>query len=230
MHQAIFATSNGSATYTVTEFLHQEIESRFGVKDVPDAFFYLPEQLGGLCLRNPFISVSLHRKELTKSPAELVDEYSAKELTNYQHAKKNFEETTTRKIRQDILENLQPDRAFEKHDIISADEIDKFLSIDEWNKLREEVSLSYGYVCDELMDVPECTRPRLKFELKDAISEAKNEFNLGALDTETMWVIGLYAEDLLRDYGRLSLVDKQYLPMGVLYMIKGKKVIWQMVL
>lgn len=66
--------------------------------------------------------------------------------------------------------------------------------------------------------------------METALKRAGERFGLGNLDAETSWTLYLYAEDLLAKFGGLNLVDKQFLPMGVLDMIKGKKVRWQMVL
>lgn len=229
MHETIFGTTYDPAQCTVTGFLRQKIESRFGSADVPDAFFYLPEELGGLGLRNPFISVSLIRKKLDKTPKELVDDYMSEELSSYENAKRRFAKTT-RRDRRALLEQLQPDRAFENLNIIAAEEMDRFMTIDEWNKLREEESYCYALLYEKLMNVPTCVGPRTTAVVSDAISDARQDFDLGRLGIETEWILSLYAEELMRDFGGLNLVDKQYLPMGVLDMIKGKKVRWQMVL
>jgi hypothetical protein len=229
MHKTIFETADNPTQCTVTGFLRQKIESRFGTSDVPDAFFYLPEKLGGLGLRNPFISISLIRKKLNKTPIELVDDYLSEELSHYERAKRNFERTT-RKDRRALLEQLQPDRAFENLNIISTEEMDQFMTVNEWNKLREEESYHYSLLYEELMNVPTCAGPRTTAVVNDAISDAREDFDLGRLGIETKWILGLYAEELMKDFGGLNLVDKQYLPMGVLDMIKDKKVRWQMVL
>lgn len=229
MHKTIFETAGDPTQCTVTEYLRRKIESRFGAIDVPDAFFYLPEKLGGLGLRNPFISISLIREKLEMTPIELVDEYSERELRNYKSAKTKFEETT-RKDRRTRLERLQPDRAFEKVKVIATEEIDQFMTIGEWNRMREESSLCYSELYEELMRVPRCGSPRTTSTVEEAIQGAHDDFDLGSLGIEMRWIICLYAEELIRDFGGLNLVDKQYLPMGVLDMIKGKKVRWQMVL
>ncbi|CAI7612276.1 unnamed protein product [Penicillium pancosmium] len=229
MHKTIFETAEDPTQCTVTGFLRQKIESRFGTPDVPDAFFYLPEKLGGLGLRNPFISISLIRKKLSKTPIELVDDYLSEELSHYERAKRNFERTT-RKDRRALLEQLQPDHAFENLNIISTEEMDQFMTVNEWNNLREEESYYYSLLYEELMNVPTCAGPRTTPVVNDAISDAREDFDLGGLGIETKWILGLYAEELMRYFGGLNLVDKQYLPMGVLDMIKDKKVRWQMVL
>lgn len=54
--------------------------------------------------------------------------------------------------------------------------------------------------------------------------------NLGSLDEEKKWILQLYSENLLTNFGGLNIVDKKFLPMGVLAMIREKRVKWQMVL
>jgi hypothetical protein len=109
-------------------------ESCFGATDIPDAFFYLHENLGGLGLRNPFISASFVRK--SKTPIDLIEDYENAEFELYKAAKETFEETT-RKTRRQRLEMLQPDHEYKVIQIVLPGEID------EWTETIEQTSGRY---------------------------------------------------------------------------------------
>lgn len=137
MHRVIFETEHSQTGCTVTEYLRRRIESQFGVSDVPDAFFFLPEKLGGLGLRNPFVSIFMLRDSLTKSPRELMEEFMKSEGEFYGKEKSSFEKTSAVQRRRtwenmgNYIESEELRAAF------SPDEMDMFMSFDEWSKFRE---------------------------------------------------------------------------------------------
>lgn len=90
MQQVLFADGS-AAESSVTEYLKNLIAKRFGVSDVPDAFLYFPEELGGLGLRNPFIPFLVIREELYKSPEARMAEFFAGEKQDYNNSKKEFD-------------------------------------------------------------------------------------------------------------------------------------------
>lgn len=90
MQQVLFADGSAAGS-SVTEYLKDLITKRFGVSDVPDAFLYFPEELGGLGLRNPFISFLVIREQLCKSPEERMAEFFAEERADYNRFKKEFD-------------------------------------------------------------------------------------------------------------------------------------------
>lgn len=89
MQQKLFGpTSAGSS---VTEHLKNLISEHFGVGDVPDAFLYFPEELGGLGLRNPFISLLVIRENLERDPPKKLLEFFDLEKEAYAIKKREFE-------------------------------------------------------------------------------------------------------------------------------------------
>jgi hypothetical protein len=50
------------------------------------------------------------------------------------------------------------------------------------------------------------------------------------LSSEKKWIVDLHATELFEKCGGLSLVEKSFLPLRVLTMMRTKKVTWQMVL
>jgi hypothetical protein len=80
------------------------------------------------------------------------------------------------------------------------------------------------------MDDPGETDIKLTEEVFSALEKVQSQFDYPVEDNELKWMLQLYAQEPLRLFGGLSLVDKRFLPVGVLAMVKGKRVTWQMVL
>ena len=230
MNKALFEKSN---VQTVTDYLRHMIQTRFEVKDIhiPDAFFFLPEELGGLGLRNPFISILLVRDKMKHKPAKFLDDFKRREVEQYQVERSTFDDLSDRTLasRAEYINPL-PDSETEKPPVIPRSEQRTFMSFDEWSRFRESSSIDLRQCYEELMDVPREERVKLTQATEAALKRAQEEMNLGSLDEEKKWILQLYSENLLTNFGGLNIVDKKFLPMGVLAMIREKRVKWQMVL
>jgi hypothetical protein len=73
---------------------------------------------------------------------------------------------------------------------------------------------------------------KLKAGLINKVSSA-----LGALyarvpssSAEVKWIIQVHSEKLIETFGELSIVKQEFLPLGVLAMMRQKKISWTMVL
>ncbi len=203
------------------------IEDRFGASDLPDSFIYLPEQLGGLGLRNPFVGLFLVRNKITETPEEIVDEFTKAERDQYLDAKKLFEALSESALRRRLRQIYSDDEAMKKSAITELD-MKTFMSLEEYTRFRERQNPKFYSTFEKLITVPETEEIALS---RDVVSGLK-EFLVDSvrLDSEKKWFLQLYAKELLADFGGLSLVDKQFLPVGVLAMMRGKKVSWNMVL
>ena len=230
MNRTLFKNSNAT---TVTDHLRHMICSRFEVKDmhIPDAFFFLPEELGGLGLRNPFISILLVRDKVQHKPTQFLDDFKQREVEQYQHDQKTFNNLSDRTLAY-RAENINPlpDSETGKPPVIPKSQQRTFMSFEEWSRFRESSSVDLRKCYEELMDVPREERVNLTQATEAALKRAQEEMDLGSLDEEKKWILQLYSEALLKDFGGLNIVDKKFLPMGVLAMIREKRVKWQMVL
>jgi hypothetical protein len=203
------------------------IQERFGVRDLPDSFIYLPEQLGGLGLRNPFVGLFLVRNKITETPEKLIDEYFKDERDKYLQAKKNFEALGETLLRR-RLRYIYPEKELTQQRAISESDLTTFFSLEEFSRFRERQSHGFFMTFQKLVTVPETDEIALSKEVESGLREFLADSV--RLDSEKKWFLQLYARELLEDFGGLSLVDKQFLPVGVLAMMRGKKVSWNMVL
>ncbi|KAL4785013.1 hypothetical protein BJX76DRAFT_325774 [Aspergillus varians] len=222
MQDTLFNNNTG----TVTEHLRQMIDVRFGVSDFPDALFYYPEELGGLGLRNPAISPFLVRGQLETSPLQHIAAYLSNERELFTTAKKEFYELpqTTRMTRFAAANN-----GFERR-FVSRAERDTFMSFDEWSRFRWSHDDIFAQLYEYLQTVPSPDWVEFTLPVSNAVSAASGNVRNKSFDNETTWQLQIYAPEVLRKYGGVSLVDKKYLPVGVMAMVKEKRVKWQMVL
>lgn len=204
------------------------IQDRFGVTDLPDAFVYLPEQLGGLGLRNPFVGLFLVRNKITETPEEIIDEFLKAERDQYVESKKSFDAMDESGLRR-RLRYIYPDNESSKKGAISDSDMETFYSLDEFSRFRERQSNRFFLTFQKLILVPETEEIALSKEVESGLKEFLAADSV-RLDSEKKWFLQLYAKELLETFGGLSLVDKQFLPVGVLAMMRGKKVSWNMIL
>lgn len=229
MQDTLFNSNTAYSGNTVTEHLRRKIHSRFGFSDIPDAFFFLPAELGGLGLRNPFLSVLLMRDSVELSPIERVDRFSKSEQESYNYAKKTFDEMSE-KLRRRRAETVNPGPNSGEPLVITDADMNTFMSFEEYTRYRKSKSNSLRVLYKNLMLVPDTKRIQQTRECRDALDSVRRQFRLSNQSPEEMWILQLYADDLLQRFGGLNLVDKRFLPVGVLAMMKEKRVKWNMVL
>lgn len=205
----------------------QMIQTRFGVSNLPDSFVYLPEQLGGLGLRNPFVGLFLVRNNITETPEEIIEEYFKTEREEYLDDRKAFE-STNETVRRRRLHRIYPDGESGKPRAVTELDMSAFFSLEEYSRFRERQSPRFFLTFEKLICVPETQEIALSKEVESGLREFLADSV--RLDAEKKWFLQLYAKELQEDFGGLSLVDKQFLPVGVLTMMRGKKVSWNMIL
>jgi hypothetical protein len=226
MQEFLFPGSN------VCAYLKGLIEERFGVSDVPDAFIFLPEALGGLGVRNPFIDPFLVRDKVCKSPAARMKKFLKDEDDMYNDAKVEFEELTEqdRKRRQRAIYTDSYGESSISSDLEKS--LETFMTKEEFIANRESTSPELAALYQELMEVPQKKRivtsmrvSRTILKLEDSLNEAGRE-SKGELE----WLLQLYERELLEKCGGMSIVEKNLLPLGILTILRKRKVAWQMVL
>lgn len=78
---------DSSADKSVTDHLRKLIADKFEVPNSPDAFMYLPEELGGLSFCNPFIPYLVVHDQLIKSPENPMEKFLDQEKEDYKQAR-----------------------------------------------------------------------------------------------------------------------------------------------
>ncbi|KAI1918169.1 hypothetical protein LOZ12_002623 [Ophidiomyces ophidiicola] len=232
----LFDGQNGNGN-SVTEHLKAMISSRFNVTDIPDAFLYMPEALGGLGLHNPFVPLLLVSPNICEDPEQLIRDFLRKEKKAYREAKRQFDNLSEHERRRRFREVFPKDEETGLHLFAPSSENAKvFFSFEQFSRWRECTSLPFSIVFSKLNLAAPMEKMALSHkvqrELKSLSSHPSNlkELNPSIVDPEVGWLIEFYSAELVAKCGGLSIVDRSFLPLGVLKAMRKKKVAWQMAL
>ena len=240
---------SGDEGNSVTEHLSKMICKRFNVHAFPDGFLYMPEAIGGLGLKNPFVPLFLVSENLIESPdAELV-EYLKSEQESYLGAKREFErlsETERRTRYRGCFphNNARSNLEGTSDDTLSWENAQQFPSFEQFMEYRDVASRHLLSTYTKLVTKAENKEIPLHPKVKEAVDRGFSsrggtggrsvqsgwQHELAELDDETRWLVNFYADELLEKCGSLRIVDKSFLPLGVLKAMRKRKVAWQMAL
>ncbi|KAM0431554.1 hypothetical protein ACHAQK_010179 [Fusarium lateritium] len=238
MQQFLFSEASDSpqSSHGAVGHVKSMIQDRFGA-DVPDAFIYLPERLGGLGLRNPFVPMLTIRESIAKeSPASIIQKFFHKESERYKRYKKEFESLASVDARINAAvndtwsgESVSPE-TFKK--LLSSEEFESFFSKEDYTKHRELTSHALREAYLALQSVPFAISPEMDSDVSQTINQelCVSPNDKSSKVQEARWALQMYRDGLRRDYGGLRLVDKEHLPLGVLTLLRSRAVTWTMVL
>jgi hypothetical protein len=228
LQEFLFNNENDTGN-NVTVHLKNLIKQRFGITDVPDAFIYLPEQLGGLGVTNPFLPLFLVREQLFADPGARMTKFLEDEKRAYENYKDNFhrlDESSLKRLWTNVYGLL--DGQFSSRD----ESFQLFMSFRQYIEHRESRSGLLLEAYNDLMRVPTKKRVPLSRAVVDAFEmlEEGGKALLEQMEPEKKWALQFHSQELFEKCGGLSMVDKTLLPLGVLTMLRKRKVTWQMVL
>jgi hypothetical protein len=81
-------------------------------------------------------------------------------------------------------------------------------------------------VYKELMQVPR----KKPIEMSTQARKTARELNMSSDDDEELWMLQMYEKELVEMCGGLRIVERNLLPLGILTILRKRKVAWQMVL
>ncbi|KAJ5561658.1 reverse transcriptase [Penicillium sp. DV-2018c] len=205
----------------VSDYLRTVIAERFHIHDLPDGFFYYPVELGGLGLLNPFIGLLAMRENIKRTPRKLLRGAALFEEKRYEAAKEKFE-----KDGPDLTGTFLSDYSGDRR---------SFMSLEEYTRYPETYSNALLNVYRALTVVPSET----SVSRTSGFEREQNKFasNFPAKcaisnDWSTMapywrWVAELYYEEMVRTYGSLAAVNREYIPLGVVKTLREGRFRWQ---
>ena len=212
----------------MTDHLRKLIADRFDVHDIPDAFLYLPEELGGLSLCNPFVSYLLVRDKVIKSPEKPMQDFFELEKEMYKKAEDWFHTYGGYVKNSQGFMVLSSSERHSSSTTGKAEE-EKFMSFTEYTQHRTTTSSGLRDAYEQLCRTPRNDNINVTSDVTDALYKSP-KMGLSNLDSDQRWLLQLSSPELLRSFGGLSIVDKGLLPLGVMTMLRNKKVTWQEVL
>ncbi|CAG7987690.1 unnamed protein product [Penicillium nalgiovense] len=204
----------------VTDYLRTVIAERFDIHDLPDGFFYYPIELGGLGLLNPFIRLLAMRESIKDTPRKLLHKASLRDEREYEAAKEKFKKDGADASSQFWSEWSGKSKSF--------------MSLEDYTRYPEMFSPSLVGVYKQLTKVPNEMNVALtwSFEMEqnslDPGRSAASISHFWALMTPYWkWVAELYHEGMVRTYGGLAAVNREFMPLGVVKTLQEGKFRWQ---
>ncbi|KAH8891729.1 hypothetical protein GQ53DRAFT_746225 [Thozetella sp. PMI_491] len=241
MNRFLFGNGQSQGGGSAVNYLKAKICERFGVGELPDAFILLPEELGGLGLRNPFIPALVIQKYLQdnscRTPETMMKDTFELEMQGYEKARKRFLElgNVDERLRQ-LKYRISDVEEFQKAKktiltSFSEAERENFFSFEEYSRFREDTSGPLARVYATFVSAPGRNEPVLDNDVTEALREAGISTSDGSPKAiETKWALQMFGDELRDTVGGLSLVENKLLPLGVLAMMRQKAVRWNMVL
>jgi hypothetical protein len=214
-------TSENGAS--VTDYLRSVITERFGVHDLPEGFFYYPVELGGLGLLNPYIRLLAMRENIKQTPQKLLQRAALYDEAAYHVAKGRFEKQGSDSLRTWKDEKGEPL---------------PFMSLEEYARYPETYSSYLQQAYEKLIEVPEersvaatasftKNQTGLKGPRGKAIKPGPISAVWAKMTPYWRWVAELYHDEMVRTYGSLAAVNREFMPLGVVKTLKEGRFRWQ---
>lgn len=220
IEQTLFNKTSNKASEAgsgVTNYLRTVIGERFDIHDLPEGFFYYPVELGGLGLLNPYVRLLSMRENIKQTPQRRLQKASLEDEMRYQSAKEKFEKNGS------PSHNLR----------LKEDTSMQFMSLEEYTQYPETYSKPLADAHQDLTKVPdetsvECTagfqksQAGLKFRQGGPISPHWHR-----MSPYWRWVAELYHDEMVRTYGSLAAVHREFMPLGVVQTLREGRFRWQ---
>jgi len=118
----------------------------------------------------------------------------------------------------------------------NSDEIEDlkdFMGFDEFSRYRERLSRELGGVYAKMMEEPNIEGVRTSGAVDEVVRELKRlqpEIFKRGEEEEVKWILAMFEKELKLKFGGLRLVEKELLPLGILTILRRRRVAWEMVL
>lgn len=208
---------------SVTSYLAEAIQERFGVQNIPTGWYYWPISMGGLGVKNPFIPLYAIRNSICVDPTIEFKKPCEKDEVAY----------TVRKERWDSG-NIKKSKNFNR---VLQDE--PFMSYEEYILHRPQRLNSWCVSYNRLLSPPKECKIALTAEIGASLNNVSHAaaslagnggISKGGWDNMNVywrWVVACYGEGMVEKWGGLEVVRPGSLPVGMVDVWKSKKVKWE---
>ncbi|KAG6841514.1 hypothetical protein C0991_010128 [Blastosporella zonata] len=198
IQQGLFPDNQGGAA----AYLRSVIETRFGITDLPQGYFYLPIRNGGLELRHPMVEMF----GLTR--------IGAGGLGHFERLVKSDE-----KRYKELKEEW--DRGSSGYRGSSNTGSGPFMSLKGYLSLRETWSREWKVCYNDMLCVKELECVQETPVVESFLSQAKTKWN--ALDWYEQWIVSLYGEEVVKRFGGWEVVDSSLIPLGMVQLFRTSR-------
>ncbi|KAF2835823.1 hypothetical protein M501DRAFT_941012 [Patellaria atrata CBS 101060] len=205
----------------VTDYLRGMLKERFGAEHVPDGFFYFPVELGGLELRNPFVTLYTSYKLSPRNVTKRIDQAFEEETDEYDRLKKQWNKG-------ELASQQRRSRVIRPQDASESESDEPFMTFEEFTRYQEETSTHLSKAFSFLLAVPGEETVEETADVKKAFSTLPTTltWHAEAKKPYWAWIVQLYAGHLVERFGGLQLGEKSLLPVGLVDVLKSERVRW----
>ncbi|KAL8835405.1 MAG: hypothetical protein Q9170_003333 [Blastenia crenularia] len=191
----------------LTGRIQKMIKDRFPsfTDKVLEPFIFLPVELGGLGVQNPFIVLGQLRK-IAEDPELVMTNFFKAETAAYAKSKAAFEKRAAV-----VSTGGDPAR------------VEAFLSFPEYIQGREKTSLELLKAYRTLLKRTTPERPQVSDQVMQMIGGAQA---VEGYSSYILWNLEIYKDELVRNFGGLRIVDRRLLPMGMVKMARRQRIKW----
>lgn len=204
--------NTGGAVHHLKDLLHE----RFGVRDLPDGYIYLPIHYGGLGLSNPIIDLIALKDDVFAHPGAVFAAQVDEDRVAYEDKRREWEQNPS-KFSPPAFGSIFPHFTM------------PFMSYEDYIAPRETKFQNWAIAYRSFLDSP-CSvsvqlTPSLGASLQIAdIREGSHRWT--SMDCYERWVMTMYGEEVVKRFGSLEIVDRTLIPSGMVDLLRNSKVSW----
>jgi hypothetical protein len=196
--------------------LKKMVADRFGVKDAPLGWYFVPNALGGLGLHNPLIELLALREEIAEDPAGGLKKALDSEADTFRRFEEEYNALVQGRGKNDSKAPWD-------------------MTFNEYGWGRENASRSWKYEYDNLLESVEPAELNQTGDVVAAIGVLRQSSggafgqytDFSSLSFYDKWIMTLYCAELTARFGSFAIVDPSLIPIGMLQVFRGAKVQWE---
>lgn len=208
---------------SVTSYLADRVQDRFGVQNIPAGWYYWPISMGGLGVKNPFIPLYAIRDDICIDPTLEFKKSCEKDEETYIIKKEHWDNGTAKKS--NILDMVL--------------QTGPFMSYEEYIMHRPQRLKNWCVRYNALLGAPKECKVALTAEIGAALNNVSDAaaglagnggISKGGWDSMNIywrWVVACYGEGMVEKWGGLEVVRPGSLPVGMVDVWKSKKLKWE---
>ncbi|KAG6916815.1 hypothetical protein DXG01_005197 [Tephrocybe rancida] len=174
--------------------LRSVIETRFGVGDLPQGYFYLPISNGGLGLRHPMVEMFALRQDECDGP-QFFDALLKSDEKRYTAAKEEWD-------------SVYMSRG-------------NFMTLEKYLSLRETWLPEWRRCYDDMLKVKNLAQVQRTPLVESFLSQATTGWD--SLDWYEHWIVSLYGEEVVKRFGGWEVVDSTLIPLGMVQLFRTSR-------
>ncbi|KAG6872167.1 hypothetical protein C0995_012442 [Termitomyces sp. Mi166 len=182
-------------------YLRSVVETRFGIKDLPQGYFYLPISRGGLELRHPMIEMFALKQSFNNEDVQSFEALAKQDKSRYNDLKDYWNDPTS----------------------IFPGKEGPFITLDEYLSLRESWLCEWKLRYEYMMTVKELAFVHKTPVVESYLSQAKTKYTWGDLDWYEQWLVSLYGEEVVKRFGSWEAVDASLIPVGMVQLFRSSR-------